>query len=43
MSDQQTMSWADYNKSEPAILADVCAILNGKANIRKQLRLGPPW
>ncbi|HSS24487.1 MAG TPA: hypothetical protein VLL82_08800 [Mycobacterium sp.] len=39
MNDQQTMSLAEFEQNEPAILADVCAILTGKTKIRKQLRL----
>lgn len=39
MNDQQTMSLAEFEQNEPVILADVCAILNGKAKIRKKLRL----
>ncbi len=39
MNDQQTMSLAVFEQNEPAILADVCAILAGKTKIRKQLRL----
>ncbi|MGO9354119.1 MAG: hypothetical protein ACLP3C_26005 [Mycobacterium sp.] len=33
------MSTAVFEQNEPAILADVCAILAGKTKIRKQLRL----
>ena len=33
------MSWDEFQQNEPAILADVCALLTGKAKIRKQLRL----
>ena len=39
MNDQQTMSLAEFEQNEPAILADVCALLTGKTKIRKQLRL----
>jgi hypothetical protein len=33
------MSLTEFQETEPAILADVCALLAGKAKIRNQLRL----
>jgi hypothetical protein len=39
VTDRQTMSLDEFGQNEPAILADVCAILNGKTKIRKRLRI----
>lgn len=34
-----TMSLDEFGQNEPAILADVCAILNGKTKTRRKLRI----